>query len=324
LNVSSNAKAIANFLQDYARKSELDVYDRVEQKGFFRLALVRTLQSGQCMVMLQVNPTDISPEDLEKEKQLFTECLLGHETVDFTINSIYWQESTEKFNGIKDDMPMTLLHGTPQVVETLMGLQFEISPTSFFQVNPPATELLYNKIKELSLEAASDAKVHGVGEDPGVVLLDLCSGTGTIGISMAKSMKKVIGVELCPEAVEDAKRNTTLNGLENVFSLQGKVEEKMHGIFKYHILPEDTVIAVLDPPRSGVHYSVIKSIRDCPSLNHIVFVACDFNQSLQNIVEYLFFDVVYVALPPTNTKAIPLYRNRSFRWTCFHILNTVK
>jgi tRNA (uracil-5-)-methyltransferase len=307
LNVPEKQKIIVNGLEDYVRSSELDTFDRKSKQGFFRIALVRTLASGETMLMLQVKAKGLSNDQIELEKKSF-KIFIEEFAIknNFTINSLYWQQNDDDFNGIKEDMKMELIGGNQFVTEHLLGLKFQISPASFFQVNPSATEVLYGKIRDLSINAAAKAKnelstiseplknvkveATLVGPDtdskiPGVVLLDLCCGTGTIGITMAQYVKKVIGVELCSEAVEDAKKNAAANQIKNCIFLNGKVEEKMHGIFKYHINPFDKVIAILDPPRSGVHYSVIKSIRECRELKHVIFVACDLSQSLSNIIE---------------------------------------
>ncbi|KAJ3272232.1 tRNA methyltransferase 2 [Terramyces sp. JEL0728] len=284
LNVSVKAKDIANILEKYVQLSHHDVYDRVAKSGVYRLALVRTLASGQCLVMVQLKTNALDQETVAKEKQAIKEALLGEfKAKAISLDSLLIQEYNDDFNGIKEEVPMEVLHGTKFVTEQLLGFKFQISPTSFFQVNPTATELLYNKIRELGLQAAAKAKENS--PNAGAVLLDLCCGTGTIGITMAKHFKKVIGVELVAEAIEDAKRNAAANGVTNITYICGKVEEAMHGVFKDHVSKDDVVVAVLDPPRAGVYYSVIKSIRDIPTLKHVVFVACDLKQSSQNLID---------------------------------------
>jgi tRNA (uracil-5-)-methyltransferase len=243
LHVSVEGKKIANMLQDYVKEQEYDVYDRIKQEGVYRTALVRTLGSGECMIMLQINPTLLSEKQIEEEKIKFKDYIINHSAgpdKKLSINSLYIQLSSDSFNGFKDETPSELLHGTKFVTEKILGLSFQISPTSFFQVNPTGTEILYAKIRELTLKAAEDAKKHvliggdyvfvtkedlnpyvsqpeevqvAANTNPGVVLLDLCCGTGTIGISMAKHVKKVIGVEMVAEAIEDAKKNAVANGI---------------------------------------------------------------------------------------------------------------
>ena len=279
-NVPEKAKEIANILQEYAQKSELDVYDRESKQGFFRTCLARILQSGEIMLLLQVQPTGV---DIQKEQKKFLAFINGKIKVD----SLYWQESTDKFNGISEDFPMTLLQGEPFVTERMRGQQFRVSPTSFFQINPWATDILYGQISEFCINAtkkvqsgehitntAESNETVGSNEKPGIILLDLCCGTGTIGISVASYVKQVIGVEICAEAIQDAERNAKLNNIENATYYTSKIEDISYKLFK-NIDSNDKVIAVLDPPRTGVHYSVIKCIRDTPQLKNLIFVACE-------------------------------------------------
>ena len=191
------------------------------------------------------------------------------------------------FNGINDKTESKLVYGEPNITEKLLGTDFLISPTSFFQVNSAGAEVLYSQIRDMcrrnldNIEPAIEAPTH---EAPGVILLDICCGTGTIGITLAKHVKKVIGVEMISEAVEDAKINAKQNGVENIEFHCAKVEDIIGKIFR-GISAADKVVAILDPPRSGLHHSVIHALRSCEQLEHIIYVACDFGQSMQNIVE---------------------------------------
>ncbi len=227
LHVSNSAKCIANILEEYVSKSNYDVYDRINKVGVYRGVLVRTMSSGQCMLIFQINPSSLSEAQIEDEKIVLKTFLLeqASHVDDLTINALYLQLSSDVFNGFKDETPSELIHGVSFVTETLLDNTFQISPSSFFQVNHSATEILYSKIREISIEVSrppadsnshteiKDVVVDNSEDAHGVVLLDLCCGTGTIGISIARHVKKVIGVELTAEAIEDAKRNAAANGL---------------------------------------------------------------------------------------------------------------
>ena len=113
-NVPDKAKDIANILEEYVNQSNLEVYNRELKTGFFRCALVRILQSGEIMLLLQVQPSNV---DVELEKTRFQDFI----NTKIKVNSLYWQESTDMFNGITEDMPMTLLQGTPYITEKLSG-----------------------------------------------------------------------------------------------------------------------------------------------------------------------------------------------------------
>ncbi|KAI8809448.1 S-adenosyl-L-methionine-dependent methyltransferase [Cladochytrium replicatum] len=201
-------------------------------------------------------------------------------------------------------------------------LRFRISPTAFFQVNTPSTENLYNKVREWCaldsvqppvtmtakkryrppLEADAVSVEHAEKDDspPGVVLLDLCCGTGTIGLTMASSVKKVIGVEMIAEAIEDAKFNAQLNDIENVEYICGKVEDAMRQVLEKHVGPQDCVVAVMDPPRAGVPASVIRAVRDSSLVTRVIYISCEANLAMQNFVD--------LCRPPSNKYRGPVFR----------------
>lgn len=381
LHVSDEAKSICNVLQTYAAGSGLEVYNRTNKIGFWRSCLVRTQTTGECMVMVQVHPAACSASELDKHKAAVCKVLVDRSpALSYCMTSIYFQLWAGDFNGITDKAECQLIHGNPVVVESLLGLQFAISPTSFFQVNTRATEVLYQRIREMCMRAyeelasrplviaadevevtaeqeveqaaaESDSKAtaaapivnmdltsmqgeHGTtalanhendaaanpiavseeaSESPGVILLDVCCGTGTIGISMASKVKKVIGVDMVAEAIEDAKKNALANGftcynlgIDNIVFYCAKVEDVIYRIVKDHVKPGDQVIAVLDPPRCGLHYSVIRTLRGCAALRNVIFVSCDVNQSMQNLVDLCRpFSNKFKGWPFVPRKAIP-------------------
>ncbi|KAJ3036893.1 tRNA methyltransferase 2 [Rhizophlyctis rosea] len=139
--------------------------------------------------------------------------------------------------------------------------------------------------------SAGDVGVDVKGDirekESNVVLLDLCCGTGTIGLSMAGNVKKVVGIEMVQAAVTDAKANAKLNGIENVSFYVGKLEDRIWDVLHDHVRGEEEVVAVLDPPRMGVDKKVVQTIRECPGIHRVIFVACDAEKSLQNFVDLL-------------------------------------
>eukprot|EP00842_Homolaphlyctis_polyrhiza_P001050 jgi/Hompol1/1946/HPOL_002801-RA len=289
-HVSDDAKAIALILQDLAESSALQVLNRAEKKGYWRLALVRTHNSGDRMLFIQVDTDGVDKDVADSEKQRMVDFVTS-KTVEqgIPIKTIIYQDSHADFLGFKQDEPFEILTGTGVVSENLLGNTFQISPSSFFQVNTLATEVLYTKVKELCLaypKPAAEAVPEEASADTSnnVVLLDLCCGTGTIGITLAKHFKKVIGVEMVAEAIEDAKKNAAANG-NNVTYLCGKVEDKIKEVFQQHVSDGDRVVALLDPPRAGVQSSVINAIRTCHGLDYVVYIACETKQANANFVQ---------------------------------------
>ncbi|KAJ3331810.1 tRNA methyltransferase 2 [Blyttiomyces sp. JEL0837] len=295
-HVSPKAKDIVKIMETVLHSSPLDVYDRSRKTGFWRLMQVRTHESGESMVIVQVNPANI---DESQRAQARNEVLkafeLAKQNGTVAVSTILWQDCDGVHNGLAENFE--ILYGPGYVHENLLGIRFRISPQAFFQVNTEGTEKLYSKVIELCTEsdsktggepaqaASATGEVDGEKSTKNTVLLDLCCGTGTIGLAMASKMKKVIGVEIVKEAVADAQQNAAANGIVNVTYLAAKVEDAIREVFSQHVDPEDHVVAVLDPPRNGVGSGVIQAIRACEKLNRVIYISCDADQALDNFVE---------------------------------------
>ena len=148
-----------------------------------------------------------------------------------------------------------LLYGQDYFYENILGLQFKITPFSFFQTNTMGAEVLYEKARSY------------VGETKDKVIFDLYSGTGTIAQMLAPVAKKVVGVEIVEEAVESAKENATLNQLDNCEFIAGDVLKVIDGI------EEKPDFIVLDPPRDGIHPKAIEKIIDY-GVDSMVYISC--------------------------------------------------
>ncbi|KAI8346865.1 S-adenosyl-L-methionine-dependent methyltransferase [Choanephora cucurbitarum] len=269
LHVNDTAKQMVRAMNDYILKSDLPVYDRVEQRGCWRTLLTKTQSTGDNLVLVQINSTDLSPQRVEQEKQNLIK--FWNEESGAHVTTLLFQDWTGNSNGFTDKAPIEVLTGDGYVYEELLGCRFRLSASAFFQVNTPATEILYSKCAEwCSIDATKKT-----------TLLDLCCGTGTIGITMAKSVDRVVGIELVPEAIVDAKANAKLNNIENVTYYASKVEDKIDVVTGEK---NEEVIAVLDPPRNGVHASVIRAVRDAQHIDRVIYISCDSKQALPNFV----------------------------------------
>ncbi|KAI9014980.1 S-adenosyl-L-methionine-dependent methyltransferase, partial [Gaertneriomyces semiglobifer] len=258
-HVSAAAKAIANALQGFLRAGGggLDVYDRVAKKGFWRMALVRTPLTGENMVAVQFDRSKVPPALVDEALKALQDHLQGSvDRGDCKIATLLVTECDGVFNGIKNDAKMKVLWGTGYIHEELLGLKFRVSPTAFFQVNTKAAEVLYSKVREWSLN---------LSKTPGTIVLDLCCGTGTIGLALHPAAKHVIGCDITASAIEDANFNAKLNNADNVTFVAQRVEHCIKHMLA-NVGEHDDVVAVLDPPRA-------------------VFVACDAEQSLGNLVD---------------------------------------
>ncbi|GIY46717.1 hypothetical protein CDAR_250812 [Caerostris darwini] len=159
------------------------------------------------------------------------------------ITSVYFQLFSKKAKH-EETANLTHLMGKKFIEETLLSMKFQVSPEAFFQINVPATEILYSMVADL-VTATSSATV-----------LDVCCGTGTISLCLAKSGAKVIGIEMCPEAVENAKLNAENNKLPDVEFICGKAEDVIYTALSKCDTSE--IIAVVDPPRAGLRKILFK------------------------------------------------------------------
>ena len=151
------------------------------------------------------------------------------------------------------------LYGLDHIVDVLCGVKVKISPLSFYQVNHFVAEKLYEK-------AAEFAEVNGK------TVIDLYCGAGTIGLSMAKKAKKIFGVEIVPEAVEDAKFNAEQNGINNAEFFCGDAKEAAKELHKNGIKPD---VVIVDPPRKGCDAELIDTVCNGFKPQRVVYVSCD-------------------------------------------------
>eukprot|EP01130_Rhizamoeba_saxonica_P018415 TRINITY_DN9207_c0_g1_i1.p1 TRINITY_DN9207_c0_g1~~TRINITY_DN9207_c0_g1_i1.p1 ORF type:complete len:562 (-),score=159.92 TRINITY_DN9207_c0_g1_i1:33-1718(-) len=275
-NISEGAQLIRASIQTILESMpDYKPYLKSTHKGFWRLLVVRTTESGDAMVTLQVNPEDISQEELENIKQeLTTKVLESNLSNNLNIKSFNLQLHNGMSNAAEYDAPLELLYGEPYIIENMLGLNFRISPSSFFQVNTKAAELLYTIVGDWCGDM-----------DENTIVLDICCGTGTIGLTLANRVKKIIGVEMVESAVTDAIQNAKDNNIENVEFVVGKAEDVLKGVIES--LPKDAkIIGVVDPPRSGLHGKTIKAIRECNNISKIIYVSCKQTSLVNDMADF--------------------------------------
>ncbi|RHZ45268.1 hypothetical protein Glove_682g22 [Diversispora epigaea] len=283
LNVSEVAKKIATAMQTYVRKSEYDVYDRKTKQGNWRLTSVRSQACGDIMIIVQFHPQGLTEDQINKEKLSlaeYFESLAKEERIN--LKSLLVQVYDGVSDCISDKYPYEVIYGDSFIHEEMMGCRFRISPRAFFQTNTLAAQVLYEKCSEYIKDLCNPDK-------PPPVLIDMCCGTGTIGICLSKALgnkiEKVIGIEICEEAVEDAKINATLNEIKNSEYILGPVEKNLRALNNYNNSTAGTVIAIVDPPRAGVHKNVIKALRNCQAIDYFLYISCDYNLATQNFID---------------------------------------
>lgn len=234
---------------DYVNQFRVTTYDEETCKGLLRHIYVRRgAVSGQILVCLVINGRRIP-----KEQELLNRLMKipGFATLVLSVN-------TRKGNAVLGDEFITL-YGPGYIEDTLCGLSFRLSPRSFYQVNHHQAQRLY----EAAISQAEITK-----ED---TVLDLYCGVGTITLAMAAAAGKVIGVEVIPQAVEDARDNAKRNGIENAEFFCGDAGQAALELEAKGIRAD---VAVVDPPRKGLNADTIEALHRM-NPRRIVYVSCD-------------------------------------------------
>lgn len=234
------------FIEEY----QIAVYDENMHTGLLRHLYIRYGESGgQIMVCLVMNGKKLPHQ--EEYIQMLLETNLP-------IVSVVLDYNTKKTNVILGE-EYDVIYGEEVIVDTLCGNEIEISPLSFYQVNRTQAERLYGIAKEFAALEGNE------------LLIDLYCGAGTIGLSMAKDVKQVIGVEIIEEAIEAAKRNAARNGYTNTEFYAGDASKLASDLAKRNLKSD---VIVVDPPRKGITQEVIDA---CVSMNPkwIVYVSCN-------------------------------------------------
>lgn len=247
--VHSDYGMILSTVKEYCIENELPYYHRMSHEGYMRHLLVRRAsKTGELLIDI-VTSTQIDHDFSALADRLVELPLEG------TIKGILHTTNDNVADTIKDE-GTTVLYGQDYFYEELLGLRFRISPFSFFQTNSYGAEVLYETARNYIKEFID-----------GKIIYDLYSGTGTIAQLLAPVAKKVIGVEIIPEAVLAAKENAKLNNLNNCEFIAGDVLKTLDSI---DTAPE---LIVLDPPREGVHPRALAQILGY-GVENILYISC--------------------------------------------------
>lgn len=243
-------RTVMRITRDFMEETKQPPYDEKTGKGKLRHLYVRYGEkTDELMVCFVVNGNGLKKEDVLVSR--LKENLPDLKSVVVNLNR-------EKTNVILGEKNRTA-YGRGYINDVLCDLKFKISPLSFYQVNRTTAEILYNKAREYA-----DLKGNEV-------LFDLYCGTGTIGLSMAKDCKQLIGVEVISQAIEDAKENARENNIDNARFICGDAAQAAVTLEKERIKPD---VIVVDPPRKGLDKELISTVsRMAPT--RIVYVSCD-------------------------------------------------
>ena len=244
---------IRNEVRDYALEHGITFFDLRAQMGLLRDMMIRNSNTGEWMVLIQFH--------FEKaEDKQTAEGLLKHIGDKFPeITSLLYVDN-QKCNDTFGDLPVVVFKGNDHIFETMEGLKFKVGPKSFYQTNTLQAYHLYSVARELACLSGKE------------MVYDLYTGTGTIANFGARNASKVVGIEYVPEAIEDAKVNSEINGIANTVFYAGDMKDILTDSFiAEHGRPD---VIITDPPRAGMHPDVVDTIlRANPE--RIVYVSCN-------------------------------------------------
>ena len=268
---------IRNEISDFAIKNEISFFDLRQQVGLLRDIMIRNSNTGEWMVLIQFHYD-------EKGDDIKAKTLLRHIADKFPqITSLLYVDN-QKCNDTFGDLNIEVFKGNDYIFETMENLKFKVGPKSFYQTNSDQAYHLYSVVREFANLSVNE------------LVYDLYTGTGTIANFIARTAKKVIGIEYVPEAIEDAKVNSRINKIGNTMFYAGDMKDILTDEFiVQHGRPE---VIITDPPRAGMHPDVVKTIlRAAPK--RIVYVSCNPATQARDIAD-LDADYKVVAVQPVD------------------------
>jgi 23S rRNA (uracil1939-C5)-methyltransferase len=242
--------AIRNNIRDFALANNYSYYDIKQHTGWLRNIIIRNCSTGELMVNIC-----LGYEDATETKRLMDyvlEKVPSITTLLYTINT--------KWNDTIYDLTPVVYFGKGYVIEQLEGFKFKIGPKSFFQTNTKQAEKLYSITRDFAGLTGTET------------VYDLYCGTGSIGIFVSEHAKKIIGVEVVAEAIEDAKENAALNNISHAEFFAGDVIKICNDdFFAKHGRPD---VIITDPPRVGMHEKLVIKLLEMAAPK-IVYVSCN-------------------------------------------------
>ena len=237
-------------LKEILNKNKISVYNEITHKGLLRNVMIRTNSNNEAMLVLIINSNKIT----ENIKNLLFRL---REKIE-EIKSIYISLNSKKTNTVIGEKNI-FIYGEESIKENLNGIEFHISPTSFFQINVKQAKRLY------------DIAISFFDNIDNKYIVDAYSGTGTIGMIIAKKAKKVYAIEIVKSASEDGEKTAKENGIKNIEFINGPVEKELVNLINAN-KRIDTII--FDPPRKGLEASIIDKVAEL-NLKEVVYISCN-------------------------------------------------
>ena len=290
--------AIRNHVFDYAEANGLSFYDIKQRQGLLRTMMIRIASTGEIMVCMVFGEDDKSV--IEPLMNNLAEAFPQITSLLYVVNL--------KLNDTIFDQDIITFKGRDYIVESMEGLQFRVNAKSFYQTNSLQAYELYKVTRRL----AGLEEQRPENERP--LVYDLYTGTGTIANFVARNCRQVVGIEYVPEAIDDARLNSQVNGLDNTLFYAGDMKDILTDEFvARHGRPD---VMIIDPPRAGMHEDVVNVILNAEP-DVLVYVSCNPPTQARDILgggpiigvtvnsadqigQIRYFDIDYIAFGPYN------------------------
>lgn len=261
---------VRNFIYDFAITNNLSFYDIRNNHGLLRTLMIRTASTGEKMVVLAFGQDD--PEKIRTVMQAIADEFPEITSLQYAVNL--------KLNDSLADVYIRQFRGPDYIEEEMEGLRFRVNAKSFYQTNSRQAYELYKVARRFAgldpelgpLLHEDEESLSWVKEGRRPLVYDLYTGTGTIANFVARQAEKVVGIEYVEVAIEDAKLNSRVNGIDNTLFYAGDMKDVLTADFiRQHGKPD---IMIVDPPRAGMHEDVVKVIMEAAP-ETIVYVSCN-------------------------------------------------
>lgn len=240
---------IAIFIRNLLNEYKVSAFNEVNNLGVFKHLLIRKTSNNKYMVVFIINGNEKN-NNIDLFKKFVDKVISRYPEVESVIVNYNYKNSNVILGNEYD-----CLYGKDYLIENILGLNYKMSHKAFFQINHAQTEKLYT----VALEYANVTKND--------VVMDCYCGVGTIGLLASQKAKKVVGVEIIPEAIENAKENALLNNITNAEFIVGAAEEVINDL-------KDIDVLIVDPPRKGLHTKLVDTILNS-DIQRVVYVSCD-------------------------------------------------
>ena len=273
-HISEGMKYIVSELDKYFQASDILPFNVITGNGHWMGATLRQSKFGEIMLNISFHPKDLSKLQLKSVKENLETYFNSGPGQVCRISSLFFTTRTQWESGDTEN-----LYGTSSITEEICGKRFQISPRTFFAVNPAAAEMMYNTISGM---------VH---LNMNCTLVDICCGSGSIGLSLSDRCGQVLGIDILEDAVNDANKNALANNVTNCEFMPGSVEDSLPNLWRRVTFSE--VTCIIDPPRAGIGSKAIQSIRKNESVTKIIYIASDPYPAVKNFLDF--------ARPPSNS-----------------------